>query len=262
MPRSIITLTTDFGEGSPYVAQMKGVLLSLNAEANLVDITHSIPPQDVKHAARVLDEVTVRFPPDTIHVAVVDPGVGTDRRIVAAILGRQKFVAPDNGLLSLVALRAREKHFVEVINCQYWLKEVSNTFHGRDILAPVAAALSMGVELSDLGPDLADLTRLSWPEVQICENLIKGTVVSFDSFGNLITDITAEMLAEVRHLPTLEVECGPHLINELVKTYGACPTGSHVALIGSSGFLELAVVNGDAAARLGIAVGDEVCVRW
>lgn len=262
MSRPIITLTTDFGEGSPYVAQMKGVILSLNAEVNLVDITHAVPPQDVKHAARVLNEVTVRFPADTIHVAVIDPGVGTDRKIVAARLGRQRYVAPDNGLLSLIALRATGQRCVEVANPQYWLADVSDTFHGRDIMSPVAAALSLGVEIDDLGPPLLDLTRLTWPDVEIYENSLKGTVVSFDSFGNLITDITVEMLTDVRKRSSLKVQCGSHTIDGLVRTYAERPETSLVALIGSSGFLELAVVNGDAAKRLGINVGEEVRVLW
>jgi S-adenosylmethionine hydrolase len=262
MPRPIITLTTDFGEGSPYVAQIKGVILSLNREAALIDITHAIPPQDIKQGARVLDDVTDRFPAGTIHVAVVDPGVGTGRRIIAARIDQHLYVAPDNGLLSLVAHRSPPQQCVEVTNRKYWLAEISNTFHGRDIMAPVAAALSLGVDLAEIGPPARELSKLTWPEVEINEKLIKGTVVSFDSFGNLITDITARMLATVQDRSQLKIECGRHIVYGLVQTYGDVPGSSLVALVGSSGFLELAVVNGSAAQSLGVSVGEEVRVRW
>jgi hypothetical protein len=262
MPRPIITLTTDFGEGSPYVAQMKGVILSLNPEATLVDITHAIGPQDVKQGARVLDDVTDRFPPGTIHVAVVDPGVGTDRRIIAARIDEQVYVAPDNGLLSLVAHRSPPQQCVEIVNRKYWLAEVSNTFHGRDIMAPVAASLSLGVGLPELGPPIRELNKLTWPEIEIDEKLIKGSVVSFDSFGNLITDITAQMLAAVPDRSQLRIECGRHTVYGMVRTYAELPAKSQVALIGSSGFLELAVVNGNAVQALEVGVGEEVRVRW
>jgi S-adenosylmethionine hydrolase len=260
MPRPLITLTTDFGEGSPYVAEMKGVVLTLNAEANIVDITHSVPAQDVRQGARVLDQVTPQFPQGAIHVAVVDPGVGTERKIVVASIEGQTYVTPDNGLLSLITRHFRPTRMVEVANPKYWLADVSSTFHGRDIMAPVAASLGLGVELSEFGPPIHDLLELDWPELEVGERLIRGSVVSFDSFGNLITDITAQHLDEFGDRTQLQVQCGTHCVNGLVKTYAQRPKDSVAALIGSSGLLELAVVNGSAAKKLGVRVGDEVTV--
>jgi S-adenosylmethionine hydrolase len=260
MPRPLITLTTDFGEGSPYVAEMKGVLLTLNAEANIVDITHSVPAQDVRQGALVLQQVTPQFPRGAIHVAVVDPGVGTERRIVAGSIDGRLYVAPDNGLLSLITRHHRPTRMVEVANPKYWLADVSSTFHGRDIMAPVAASLGLDVELSEFGPPIHDLLELDWPELEVEERLIRGSVVSFDSFGNLITDITARHLDELGDWTQLRVQCGAHRVIGLVKTYAQRPNDSLAALIGSSGLLELAVVNGNAAKKLGVRVGDEVTV--
>ncbi len=151
MSRSIITLTTDFGSGSPYVAQIKGVILSIHPQAVLVDVTHDIAPQDVRQGALVLDDVTGRFPPGSIHVAVVDPGVGTDRRILAAEIGGRYYLAPDNGLLGRLAGRDPAARLVALTKREFWLPAVSATFHGRDILAPAAAHLSLGTALDDLG---------------------------------------------------------------------------------------------------------------
>ena len=151
---SVITLTTDFGAGSPYVAAMKGVILSINPRATVVDITHGVRPQDIRQAALVVDDVAGRFPPESIHVAVVDPGVGTDRAIVYAHVGRRHFVAPDNGLLSRVAERIRPSKIIRISEAEYWLNPVSATFHGRDIMAPVAARLSTGLDPEKLGPPL------------------------------------------------------------------------------------------------------------
>ena len=150
---SIITLTTDFGSGSHYVAAMKGVILSFAPAATIVDIAHDIPPQDIRRAALLLDDVADWFPPETIHVAVVDPGVGTDRAIVYARIGQQHFVAPDNGLLSRLAARGlRRRSSFALSSPAYWLEQVSTTFHGRDIMAPVAARLAMGLDARSAGP--------------------------------------------------------------------------------------------------------------
>ena len=143
---SLITLMTDFGAGSPYVAAMKGVILSINPSVTLVDLTHAIPPQDVREGALVLEDVAPYFPPGTIHVAVVDPGVGTDRAILYAEIGSQRYVAPDNGLLSRLSRNTPPSRIVRLTNPDYWLRPVSATFHGRDIMAPVAARLSLGLD--------------------------------------------------------------------------------------------------------------------
>ena len=148
----IITLTTDFGTGSPYVAAMKGVILSINPAATIVDISHAVPAQDIARGALVLEDTTPWFPADTIHVAVVDPGVGTQRSILYARIGPQQYIAPDNGLLGRLMARTRPSLVLRLTEREYWLPEVSHTFHGRDIMAPVAARLSLGLDPRRLGP--------------------------------------------------------------------------------------------------------------
>jgi len=259
---SIITLTTDFGTGSPYVGAMKGVILSINSAATLVDLTHDVPAQDVHHAAVVLEDVTDRFPDETIHLVVVDPGVGTDRTIVYVRIRRQHYVAPANGVLSRLVRRTPATRIVQVANSEYWLNPVSATFHGRDIMAPVVAHLSLGVDPEQLGPPLDSIGRLQWPGVYQTPERIDGEVLAIDSFGNLITNITADMLA---NRPTDErvcVVCGLYETWGIFNTYADQPQGTFIALIDSNGRLELAVGGDNAATRLGIQVGTPVTVAW
>jgi S-adenosyl-L-methionine hydrolase (adenosine-forming) len=258
--RPIITLTTDFGLGSPYVAQMKGVILSLCREVELIDITHAIGPQNVREGAIVLADVTPRFPAGTIHVAVVDPGVGTMRRIVYAQVGEQQYLAPDNGLLSFLVQREQPRRIIALENPQYWLAEPSHTFQGRDIFAPVAAHLVTGLDPAALGSTRDELIMLDWPEPQKTSSRIGGEVLYVDSFGNLITNITAADAAELGAALQLVVECGGHSIRGVVPTYGAAMPGELVALIDSQGRLELAVVNGSAARELHVTEGEPVVV--
>lgn len=262
MPR-IITLTTDFGVGSPYVAAMKGVILSINPEATLVDISHAISAQDVRQGALVLAETTRWFPPGTIHVAVVDPGVGTARRIVYARMGEHDFIAPDNGLLSRLALATLPSTIRNVVEPEFWLPEVSATFHGRDIMAPVAARLSLGLEPSRLGPALDELVMLPWTEARVTGKKIVGTVQSIDSFGNLITDIKADALAGVpRSEEHVAIHCDDHETRGIFQAYADQPEMTLIALVGSSGNLELAIVGENAAAMLGVTVGTPVRIAW
>jgi S-adenosylmethionine hydrolase len=259
---SIITLTTDFGSGSTYQAAMKGVILSINPAAVIVDITHDVPHQDVKRGALVLDDVTERFPPETIHVAVVDPGVGTDRAIVYAKIGAQQYIAPDNGLLSRLSARVKPEKILRLAEPKYWLPQVSNTFHGRDIMAPAAAHLSLGLNPDLLGPPLKYPAVLSWHEVKISPTRIEGEVLEIDSFGNLITNITTEMLA---NRPNDHRVCVVFNIYEtwgIYHTYGNQLSGTLSAVIGSNGRLELAIVGDNAARRLGIEVGTPVILAW
>jgi S-adenosyl-L-methionine hydrolase (adenosine-forming) len=259
---NIITLTTDFGAGSPYVAAMKGVILSINPAATIVDLTHAIPPQDVREAAAVLEDVADRFPAGTIHVVVVDPGVGTDRALVYARIGRQQFLAPDNSVLSRVLRRGGACEVVRLENREYWLDEVSATFHGRDILAPVAAHLSLGVEPSRLGPPHQLLDELEWPRPVQQPDRIEGVVLRVDSFGNLITNIAAEALAGRPTDGRACVVCSIYETWGIYQTYGDQPRGTLIALIGSNGALELAIVGESAAEQLGVSVGTPVVVAW
>ena len=259
---SIITLTSDFGSGSPYVAALKGVVLSINSAATVVDITHDVRPQDVRQGAVVLDDVCDRFPADTIHVAVVDPGVGTDRNIIYAQIGRQHYVAPDNGLLCRLAERTPPEQIIRLENDEYWLNEVSSTFHGRDIMAPVGAQLSLGLDPCLLGPPAETLVGLKWPEVVVKSDRIVGQVLEIDSFGNLITNITADLLAGRPTDGRACIICDIYETWGIYGTYGEQLQGMFVAVVGSSDRIELAVVGDSAAGRLGIRVGVPVTIAW
>jgi S-adenosylmethionine hydrolase len=261
-PPAIITLTTDFGAGSRYVAAMKGVILSINPSAKLVDISHIVPHQDIRTGAILLAETARWFPPNTIHIAVVDPGVGSNRRIIYARIGEHQFVAPDNGLLSGLAMLEPPSKIVCINEPQYWLQEVSPTFHGRDIMAPVAARLSLGLSPDELGELVDEMITLSWPEVQHVPNRIEGEVIEVDSFGNLITNITRDMLHGVPTSDIVVVRCEEHETQGIYATYSDQPPMTFMAHVGSTGRLELAIVDENASAMLGVKVGAPVCVSW
>ena len=258
---SMITLTTDFGEGSPYVAQMKGAIFSINPRVAVVDITHHIPPQDIHAAAWVLDDCCWRFPADTIHVAVVDPGVGTERALVAVRVGGHRFVAPDNGLLTHIVRRHGSAERVRLTKTAYWLSDPSCTFHGRDLMAPVAGHLSLGLSLSALGEPGPRLRLLDFPTLEVQPNRVTGSVVAIDSFGNVQTNIDMSHLS-ADGWEEIQVHCAGTCIRGLIATYGKRDPGTTVALFGSNRRLELAVVNGNAARELKVQVGDQVVVHW
>ena len=258
MSRPVITLTTDFGMSSPYVAQMKGVILSVNPEIVIVDVSHQVAPQDVRQAALILDEISPRFPDGTAHVCVVDPGVGTDRKIVFVQLATQFFIAPDNGVLSRVVRRGSPCRTLALTYCGLWRHPVSNTFHGRDIMAPVAAHFVSGAAPESFGAPIDQLHWLDWPEPQVRGQEIRGCVLYADSFGNLITNIRHDLVESLGSARDLRIQCSGATICGVVRTYGQADTGSLVALIGSSGQLEIAVVQGNAAQHLNIAGNQEV----
>lgn len=239
--RPLITLTTDFGNGSPYVAQMKGVLSGRVPETSLVDLTHAVPPQDVTAGALAIAETIRWFPERAIHIGVVDPGVGTARRILAGRLAVGSFVGPDNGLFSLAEIRQA----VVLENRDHWLENVTATFHGRDVMAPVAAALAAGVPLDRLGPATTEWVRLELPPPVVAGRRVLGQVIHVDSFGNLVTNLRREELAAD---PEVTVQDRPV---RTVRCYGEADPGEWVALVGSSGRLEIAVVNGSGAEVVG-----------
>ena len=255
----IITLTTDFGLTDIFVGVMKGVIWSICPEARIADITHAIPPQDVRAGALALGRACPFFPAGTVHLAVVDPGVGTQRRPIAMRMGEGMYVGPDNGLFTMLLEEAEEKgmpvEIVHLTNQKYWLPDVSHTFHGRDIFAPVAAHLANGVPLADFGPRINDPVRLPFPRPERTPDGWRAHVAGIDSFGNLATDLPAGRL---RNRESVTVRLGHHQIRGLVDAYGECPPGELVALADSSGNLELAVVNGSAAALTGARLGDIV----
>ncbi len=258
----VITVTTDFGSSSPYVAAMKGVILSISPDTTIVDLTHSVGAQDIRAGALALFETTRWFPPGTIHVAVVDPGVGTSRGIVYARIGNQAYVAPDNGLLSRLALGTRPSTIITVTEPAYWLRPVSKTFHGRDIMAPVAAHLSLGLDPARLGPAQRELVMLDWTEACVADSKIEGSIQSVDSFGNLITDISADSLANVPRGEEVAIVCDEHETHGIFETYADQPSMTLIALVGSSGKLELAIVGESAAEMLGISPGTPVVIQW
>lgn len=256
---SIITLTTDFGLSDGYVAAMKGVILGIAPQATLVDITHQIAPQNVREAAYVLATTLPYFPPDTVHVAVVDPGVGSARRPMAARIDGSYCVGPDNGVFTYLLQAASQPALcVHLDNPAYWRPQVSRTFHGRDIFAPVAAHLASGVALPALGTPLVDPVRFAVqePEQQPDGNLC-GQVVHVDRFGNVISNIPGGWLAGRIWTVRLAGQqiAGPSL------TYADAAPGQLLALISSDGTLEVAVREGSAAERLGVAAGEPIVVH-
>jgi len=255
----IVTLLTDFGTRDPYVAAMKGVVLSIVPDARLVDITHDIAPQDVPGAAYVLGAAWSYFPQGSIHLVVVDPGVGSARRAVAVRAGGHLFVAPDNGVLTHVLREEAPEQAVELRERRYWRAEVSHTFHGRDIFAPVAAHLARGVSLEHLGPSVDNLVRLPWdPPRRLEDGTIVGHVIHVDRFGNLVSDIPPGMVV---HPSWVEVRVGKVRVRGLSNTYADVDIGQVLALVGSHERLEVAVRQGSAARRSGAGVGATVYVR-
>jgi S-adenosylmethionine hydrolase len=259
----IITLTTDFGTSDSYVAQMKGAILAINAQVQVVDVTHAIPPQDVDRAASVLSDVVGVFPAGSIHVVVVDPGVGSSRALLAAEAASQRFLAPDNGLLHPLFRRCPPVRIHRLTENRFWRSPVSATLHGRDILAPVAAHWSLGSDIAEFGPavDAGQIAVLTREEPHWVEDMLVGRVESTDSFGNLITNIDATELATAdRSLVSTSIAA--RQIIGLCHCYSDQPAGMPLALMGSSGRLEIAVNRGSAAKMLGAGLGMEVRVRF
>ncbi len=240
---------------------MKGVMLGINPRATVVDLTHEIPPGDIRAGAFALRASYRFFPEGTVHLAVVDPGVGSPRNAVAVKTAKYCFVGPDNGVLSWALTREKVIAVREILDESYFLRPVSRTFHGRDIFAPAAAHLSRGLPLHKLGPALEDLIRLSWPEPQKREKHLEGEVIYVDHFGNVITNITAADLEAVGPGADLEIVRGNKTICDLAAFYGAVPFRKGAAVLGSSGFLEIAINGGNASEELKIRIGTAITVR-
>jgi S-adenosylmethionine hydrolase len=256
---SLITLLTDFGLKDGNVGVMKGVILGIAQDATIVDLSHQISPQNVHEAALILLRSAPYFPASTIHVVVVDPGVGTSRRPIAAQLGDQYFVGPDNGVITmLLDFTKKQGLTVKIFHLnqpQYWLAEVSNVFHGRDIFAPAAGHLVSGVSISSLGTSIDNPIQIQIPQPEKMAGSLRGEVIHIDHFGNISTNVKQEHLVskEVKTLTLNQVS-----INGMIRTFGERPEGELVALFGSTGNLIISVVNGNAALRLKTKVGDKV----
>ncbi len=260
---SSITLITDFGEADHYVACIKGVILQRAPQVSIVDVTHLIQPHDVVHGAFVLRQVFEYFAPGTIHICVVDPGVGTNRRLLAARYADQLLLVPDNGLLTFVHRDFALQDLRSIENPHLYQADVSNTFHGRDVLAPIAGHLAQGVPLEQVGPEVRDLELLNVDRPkQLSHGALEGQVLFIDHFGNVISNISQSDLGAVGHtLNRMDVHVGPLRIGQVHTTYADVNPGEIVAVIGSTGMLEIAVNQGNAAAHLRAAPGTVVMVR-
>ncbi len=269
-----IVLTTDFGAASPYAGVLHGVVLSINPSATVVELTHQIQPQNIRQASFILSTNYRFFPNGSIHVAVVDPGVGTGRQPLMLVTPTARFLAPDNGLLGYV-LREHLKETPRqpglvplpadcaayyLTNSRYWLSPVSHTFHGRDIFAPVAAHLSLGVSPDQLGQPAREIVWLPVTQPTRRGNKLSGEVLYADHFGNLVTNIPAQELGDPG---SLEVEIKGRRINHLSRTFHdreSGVAGDLLALVGSHGYLEIAVADGNASLILGVDTGEPVYV--
>lgn len=260
MKPGILTLSTDFGTEGPYVAALKGIILGLAPGTQLVDVSHSIAPQNILEGAFVLAGIIDAFPPGTVHLAVVDPGVGTERRLVAALISDQWFVLPDNGLLTAVVQGRPPIGIWEITNPAIYRRVVSHTFHGRDIMAPAAAHLLRGGEPAELGPPLKKVVTLTNFEPRADGQDLMGEVIFRDTFGNLITNVRADRLASA-HPEGCVIGIAGARIEGLVRTYSDRPPGTLIALPGSTGWIEVAVVNGDASRYLSAGLGATVWFR-
>lgn len=261
MADPLITLTTDFGAGSHYVAAAKGVILALNPEVRILDLSHDIPAQDLRQAAFFLTATLPYFPPETLHVVVVDPGVGSERAILYVELANLRLLAPDNGCWTWLLEGGRRKpRVIRLTEKRFWRSRVSATFHGRDIFAPVAANLSLGLDPRELGPIVSDWIRLDRPAPHREGNTIAGEVLFVDHFGNLITNIPGEELMRDDHPKQVRID-GVE-VSHIVRTYSDAEPGTLVALVSSSEWLEVAVNQGDAARQLDAGPGTPVTIEW
>ena len=253
----LITLTTDFGTADHFVGTMKGVMLGIAPRARLVDITHDVGPFEVSEGAFTIAQAYRYFPKRTIHVVVVDPGVGSTRRPILAEMGGQYFVAPDNGVLSMIFSREKAK-VRHITNEKFFLHPLSRTFHGRDVFSPVAAHLALGVAPARFGKLIDDHLRLTLEKPnRTGKRVWTGTVLRVDRFGNLITNLTIEEFPQVKTRP-FELNVGLEKVTRLALTFTECEPGELFTLAGSSGYLEVATNQGSAAKKLGCGVGSPV----
>jgi S-adenosyl-L-methionine hydrolase (adenosine-forming) len=259
--RPVIAILTDFGTRDAYVGSMKGVIVGLCPDAKLVDLSHDIEPHDVMEAALHLAAAYRSFPGGTIFLTVVDPGVGSARRGIAADTGDYRFVAPDNGVLTAVLRDSPPKRVVELTERRYARPTVSRTFEGRDRFAPAAAWLAKGIQLTAFGRPVADYHRLDLPQPELADESVRGAIVHVDRFGNLVTNIERRTFEQLARSGGLQVTAAGQAVGRIVGTYADIQPGEVCALFGSTDHLELAAYAGSAAESLGIARGAPVEVR-
>ncbi|HET9402492.1 MAG TPA: SAM-dependent chlorinase/fluorinase [Candidatus Acidoferrales bacterium] len=262
MPNPLISLTTDYGTGDHLVGTLKGVILKIHPDVQIVDITHSVIAYDVLDGALAIGAAAKFFPPRTIHVVVVDPGVGTPRRPILVSADNQYFIGPDNGVFSLIYERDPNSVVRHITSEHYFLRPISPTFHGRDIFAPVAAWLAKNSQPEAFGEPVSDFARFALPKPKSAGGALKGVILRADNFGNLLTNFTADDLPEAARKPgAAEFTVAGKPVKGLVETFANGVANEAVALVGSSGFIEIAVNKGSAARVLGANRGAEVVLK-
>lgn len=262
MRRWIITLLTDFGTQDYYAAAMKGVILQINPNCTLIDVTHQVPPHDIREGAFVLANASSHYPKGTIHLAVVDPGVGSPRKPILLVTRNYFFLGPDNGLLSMAAERDGVKQAIALSSRKFFLPKISTTFHGRDIFAPVAGHLSAGVKPSLLGNEIDSWVEIQLGKPSLRKNLLVGSVVHVDNFGNIISDIHEEQVSRFTRGRRFMIKAGKISLRELKHGYWEAKKGELMALLGSGGFLEISVREGNAQTILKMKRGDKIEIQF
>jgi len=262
MRSSIITLLTDFGLKDSYVASMKGVILRINPQSTLIDITHQVSAHHIEEAAFVLASAYSTFPKGTIHLSVVDPGVGSSRKPVLLVTQNYFFIGPDNGLFTLATKKEKVKQAVALTNRKFFLSQVSATFHGRDIFAPVAAYLSLGVEPKAFGKRIESWATIPFPEPTFKEGKLVGEIIHVDGFGNLVSNIDQQQLSQFSKGCSFVVRTGGRTIQGLRKGYWEGKKNELISLFGSGGFLEVSIREGNAQKKLKAKKGDPVQIKF
>ncbi len=262
----IITLITDFGTRDEYAGVMKGVILSINPQARIIDISHHIEPGNIKEAALMIRASYEYFPKGSVHLIVVDPGVGTERGVIAATGGGHIFVCPDNGILTLLIKDKIIRTAVKCVKKEYFADKISNTFHGRDVFAPVCARLSSGINPCDLGtcvnPRELVKIHIPAPVISVKEKKAEGEIAEIDRFGNLITNIRIDLIKKFCHKNSLiEISAGKNIIKGISPSYASVPSGAFLAIFGSRGYLEISVNSASAAEFSGMKKGDKIILR-
>ena len=257
----IVTLTTDFGTRDPYAGAMKGMVLTANPDARIVDITHEVPARDIVHAAFIIARSYEFFPTGTVHVVVVDPEVGEKRKNIAILTKRFVFVGPDNGTFAMVLQRERTIEIREITNQPFVAERVSNTFHGRDVFAPCAGHLSAGRLFADVGPLFPQVRPLRYPRAVHADNLLTGEVIAVDSFGNLITNVPEHTFRSFVGKRRYEIYFATERFGTVMRHYSDVAPGTPIALFSSSGYLEVSINSGSAEEYFMATTGATVTVR-
>ena len=258
---NIITYTTDFGSSDPYAGIMKGIVLSINPKACQIDITHNIPSHDIVHASFILASAYSHFPKGTIHAAIVDPGVGGGRKNIAVLTDKYFFVGPDNGVFSNVLSNETVREIREISNLPFIMETVSSTFHGRDVFAPCAGFISAGKKFSDVGPLLDSVKYIDYPEVKEDKMTLTGEIVFVDSFGNMITNISQQMLNSFTGEKSFEIYFAAARFSKISTHYSEIPHGKPLVLFGSTGCLEISMNGGSASSYFMKSIGTNVTVQ-